>query len=129
VESIFAKKLSFDEKLEFGFGEDSLYGLELRNKGADVLYFPSPQIIHLKASIGGFRTKFIHPWDNEKVQPKPSPTIMYVNLKYKTTTQLLGSKTLLFLKMFVAVKFSKKATFYKEFNNRWETSKYWAKQL
>ncbi|EPR74687.1 glycosyl transferase, family 2 [Winogradskyella psychrotolerans RS-3] len=122
-------KISFNMKLEFGYGEDTEFGLQLRNLGVDVIYLPGLNITHLKAPMGGFRTKFIHPWDNEKVQPKPSPTIMYVNLKYKTTTQLLGSKTLLFLKMFVAVKFSKKATFYKEFNNRWETSKYWAKQL
>ncbi|WP_179005953.1 glycosyltransferase family 2 protein [Winogradskyella forsetii] len=129
VKTNFAKKVDFDEKLEFGFGEDYLYGLELRNNGANVVYFPSPAIIHLKASIGGFRTKYVQPWENEKIQPKPSPTIMYVNLKYKTVTQLLGSKALLFLKMFARTELSKKVTLYKQFNLRWKASKSWAKKL
>jgi hypothetical protein len=27
------------------------------NQGIDVLYLPEPKIIHLKAPVGGFRTK------------------------------------------------------------------------
>lgn len=122
-------KVSFNKRLEFGYGEDTDFGLQLRNQGVDVIYLAALNIIHLKAPMGGFRTKFIHPWNNEKVQPKPSPTIMYVNLKYKTTTQLLGTKMLFFIRMFVGVKFSEKATFYNEFNKRWDASKYWSKKL
>ena len=61
---------------EFGFGEDADFGMQLRNQGYDVLYLPEPEILHLKAPIGGFRTKPVLQWQNESIQPKPSPTVM-----------------------------------------------------
>ena len=86
--------------LEFGFGEDTEYGLQIRNYGVDVFYVPYPEILHLKAPIGGFRFKYIHPWENESIQPKPSPTIMYVKEKYSTKEQMFGYKLRLFLKTY-----------------------------
>lgn len=46
------ENLRYNKALEFGYGEDTDYGLQLRNKGIDVIYFPEPTILHLKAPIG-----------------------------------------------------------------------------
>lgn len=115
-------KMQFDKKLEFGFGEDTDFGLQLRNKGVDILYFPKPEIIHLKASIGGFRTKFIQPWQNES--PKPSPTVLYYKLKFYTKEQVLGYKTTLYFKLY-GFNFLKLPKFIKG----WKISQKWALKL
>lgn len=92
------KNLRFNLKLEHGFGEDTEFGLQLRNLGTDVFYLPYPEVTHLKAPTGGFRIKFKHPWENEKIKPKPSPTVLFVKKKYNTLQQLQSYKTRLFLK-------------------------------
>lgn len=114
--------IQFDEKLEFGFGEDTDFGLQLRNKGVDIIYFPKPEIIHLKAPIGGFRTKFIQPWQNES--PKPSPTVLYYKLKFYTKEQVLGYKTTLYFKLH-SFNFLKLPKFIKG----WKISQKWALKL
>ena len=96
-----ADLVRFDMNLEFGYGEDTEFGLQIRNLGFDVIYSPDLKIIHLKAPMGGFRTKFVHPWESEKVLPKPSPTIMYVRKKYHTLEQIKGFKLLMFLKYYI----------------------------
>jgi hypothetical protein len=48
-----------------------------RNQGIDVLCL-EPKII-LKAPVGGFRTKPKLAWENDEIQPKPSPTVMFFN--------------------------------------------------
>lgn len=118
------KNMKFNLDLEFGFGEDTEYGLQIRNYGIDVFYVPYPEILHLKAPIGGFRFKYIHPWENEPIQPKPSPTIMYVKEKYSTNEQMLGYKLRLFLKTY-QYKFWK----VKGFKKQWKQSKYWSAKL
>ena len=70
------KGLKFNMKYEFGFGEDAEFGMQLRNIGIDVMYCHHPYLLHLKAPIGGFRTKHIYPWDIEEIKPKPAPTVM-----------------------------------------------------
>jgi hypothetical protein len=55
---------------------DNDFGMQLRNQGVDVLYLPEPKILHLKAPVGGFRTKPKLAWENDEIQPKPSPTVM-----------------------------------------------------
>ena len=122
VRSNIAKTIPFELKLEFGYGEDTEYGLKLRKSGYDIVYNPSTRIIHLKAPMGGFRTKFVHPWENQLIQPKPSPTIMWVKQKYNTKKQLLGYKIRLFLKVY-KYQFWKVKTFQKQ----WEQSNYWTK--
>ena len=72
-------ELRYNTSLEFGYGEDTEFGLQLRNEGIDVVFTPYPEILHLKAPIGGFRTKPVLQWHKEVIQPKPSPTIMYVD--------------------------------------------------
>lgn len=118
------KGLTFNEGLEFGFGEDTEFGLQLRNRGVDVIYFPKPELLHLKAPIGGFRTEFVHPWVLEKIQPKPSPTIMFYKKKYYTKEQLKGYKTMIYFKVY-KWKFFKISYFLKQ----WKASEKWASNI
>lgn len=118
------KDIKFNMILEFGYGEDTEFGLQLRNKGVDVIYFPNLSIIHLKAPFGGFRTKFSHPWEHEKIVPVPSPTVMFVKQKFYTKSQLLGYKTSLFLKLY-KIKLYKLHLFLKQ----WKQSQKWTNYL
>ena len=123
------KGCSFSMAYEFGFGEDFDFGVQLRSKGCDVLYFPKPQILHLKAPIGGFRTKHVFKWQDDTIQPKPSPTVMLYFIKNYSKRQLRGYKTTLFFKYF---KFQKKRNpikYYKNFKKQWNQSMYWANEL
>ncbi|WP_278036297.1 glycosyltransferase family 2 protein [Flavobacterium nitratireducens] len=90
------KNVRFDKALEFGYGEDTDFGMQLRNQGFDVIYFPDLKITHLKAPMGGFRIQTQKKWDADKIQPKPSPTILYVLQKYYTREQLKSYKLVLF---------------------------------
>ncbi|SFU62045.1 Glycosyltransferase, GT2 family [Pustulibacterium marinum] len=121
--------IKFDQKFEFGFGEDLEFGMQLRESGIDIIFFSVPEIIHLKAPMGGFRTKFIHKWDNEKIQPKPSPTVLYSKQKHGVQEQILGYKMLLFFNELKRVSFSELPTFLSQFQKKWEASKYWAERL
>ncbi|MEN2400359.1 glycosyltransferase family A protein [Flavobacterium sp. MC2016-06] len=124
LNSSFLKFVSFDKSLEFGYGEDTDFGLQLRNLGVDVIYFPELTILHLKAPMGGFRTKVVFPWETEKDFPKPSPKIMYVKRKHLADEQLSSYKTILFFKLH-------KINFFKipQFNRRWESSVRWSKKI
>lgn len=124
IKSEIIKNIRFELKLEFGYGEDIEYGLQLRNKGYDIIYNPSIQITHLKAPMGGFRTKFIHEWDKDSVLPKPSPTILYVKHKYSTRNQLLGYKMLLFLKTY-----QYRIWKLQQFKKQWNKSEFWIKKM
>lgn len=119
----------FNEKLEFGYGEDTEFGLQLRHKGVDIIYLPSPEIIHLKAPVGGFRTKFSHPWEEEKIQPKPSPTVLYFRLKYYTKEQVKGYKIVLFLKFYKSQSIKNPFTYLHYMKARWNQSIKWANIL
>lgn len=123
------KGCEFSMGYEFGYGEDGDFGMQLRNKGFDILYLPEPEILHLKAPIGGFRTKPKLQWENESVQPKPSPTILlYFRLHY-TKQQILGYKTILFTKNYNFKSFQNPIRYYKMMNKKWKVSEYWANQL
>ncbi|MBU2952139.1 glycosyltransferase family 2 protein [Tamlana agarivorans] len=124
VNSQCAKKVLFDLNLEHGFGEDTMYGNQLRALGVDIIYFPEPSILHLKAPMGGFRTEFKQLWSDEVVQPKPSPTIMYLKLKHDTVQQLRGYKLMLFFKTYKFNVFK-----IRRFNSQWEQSHKWAQFL
>lgn len=121
--------VSFDMALEFGYGEDIDFGMQLRNKGFDIIYFPEIRILHLKAPIGGFRIKVKQLWDAETVQPKPSATIMYVFFKHYTQQQLLGYKLVLFIKLLKKKSIYNYFVFLKEYQKKWEKSQYWASKL
>lgn len=93
-------ELKFDTRYEFGYGEDFDFGMQLRSKGIDIVYLPFPEIQHLKAPTGGFRTQFQFPWDNAVVKPKPSPTVTLYQQRYYTKQQRLGYYFHLLLKYY-----------------------------
>ena len=75
VKSSSFKELQFNMGFEFGYGEDNDFGMQLRNRGFDIVYISTSQILHLKAPMGGFRTKPVLRWHEDEIQPKPSPTV------------------------------------------------------
>ena len=121
--------LKFDMRFENGFGEDADFGMQLRNKGYDVLYLPQPQILHLKAPVGGFRVKPTLPWQEEQFQPKPSPTVMLFKMLYHTKEQILGYKLNLFLKYYNQQTIKNPFKYYKTMQKQWEVSEKWAEKL
>ncbi|MDO5981675.1 glycosyltransferase family 2 protein [Flavivirga spongiicola] len=129
VKTSIIKNLKFDMVYEFGFGEDSDFGMQVRNKGTDVIFIPDIKITHLKAPMGGFRTKIKKLWDDEKVQPKPSPTIMLFFKKYFTSFQVNGYKTILFIKFFRKQKVRNPYTYLMKMRKQWEQSDYWSSIL
>ena len=120
---------NFNIGYEFGFGEDSDFGMQLRNQGNDVLYLPEPRILHIKAPVGGFRTKPVLKWQEDRVQPKPSPTIMLYFILHNTQEQISGYKTILFFKFYKHQKIKNPYCYLKMFQKQWEQSVFWATQL
>jgi glycosyltransferase involved in cell wall biosynthesis len=120
------ENLRFDLRYEFGFGEDADFGMQLRNKGIDIVYLPEPVIQHLKAPAGGFRTKHHFLWDNELILPKPSPTVMLYNILHQTPTQILGYKTISFFKFYKSLNAKLPMEYFKIFRARWQKSVEWA---
>ena len=129
VKKAMLENILFDTKYEFGFGEDSDFGMQLRNKGTDVLFLPKPEILHLKAPIGGFRTKFLHPWKNEAIQPKPSPTVMLYKTRHYTVEQIKSYKTNLYLKYYLHQSIKNPFSYLLQMNRMWSKSMYWSNQL
>lgn len=125
----FLKQIHFDEAYEFGFGEDADFGMQIRYLGYDIIYVPEPKILHLKAPVGGFRTKPVLAWDNATIQPKPSPTVMLFKLKYYTEQQLNGYKTLLFIKFYKKQSVRNPWLYYINFKAQWDMSIKWAKKI
>nr|WP_314897199.1 glycosyltransferase family A protein [uncultured Flavobacterium sp.] len=123
------EKVKFNMALEFGYGEDGDFGMQLRNTGTDILYLPEPEILHLKAPVGGFRTKPILKWQNDTIQPKPSPTIMLYKILHTTAQQQLGYKTILFFKYYKYQKITNPLRYFIAFNKQWKRSIYWANEL
>lgn len=123
------EQCSFDMALEHGYGEDADYGMQIRNLGHDVLYCPDNQMLHLKAPVGGFRHKFVFPWDNEKIKPKPSPQIMYNRIKNTTSKQLKGYRLTLLLKFYRQYSIKNPVRYLIYFNKAWKSSKAWAQKL
>lgn len=129
LEAQAASGVAFDLALEHGFGEDTDFGAQLRNSGVDVIYLFDVNILHLKAPVGGFRTKFELPWKDEVIQPKPSPTIMYNRLKNTSKQQVLGYKTVLFFKYYKVQKIKNPWHYINHFKKQWNKSMYWANKF
>lgn len=123
------KETKFDLGYEFGYGEDIDYGMQLRNRGVDIIYCPYLHITHLKAPMGGFRTSFELPWQNEEIKPLPSPTVMLYNIKHRTRNQIYGYKLLYFLRTFLRKPFRNPFLFVKKMNVHWQQSVDWANKL
>ncbi|MBF2708249.1 glycosyltransferase family 2 protein [Flavobacterium soyangense] len=123
------KQSNFNRGYEFGFGEDGDFGMQLRNQGTDVLYLPDPAILHLKAPIGGFRTKPLLQWQNGSIQPKPSPTIMLFQISHHLPEQIRGYKTILFFKYYAIQCIKNPILYYIHFQKQWKQSVFWANKL
>lgn len=122
-------EVSFNERLEFGYGEDSEFGMQLRNKGYDIIYSPKLLINHLRAPMGGFRTRPHLAWHNDVIQPKPSPTIMFFKSHHLSKEQLLGYKTVLFFKYYKHQKIKNPIRYFIYFRKQWRQSVLWANKL
>lgn len=129
VKSDCLKDVKFDIGFEFGFGEDIDFGMQLINNGNDIHLVTTEEIIHLKAPIGGFRTKPKLQWSDDKIQPKPSPTVMLYRLKNDSNEQLLNYKTTHFLKNINKDFIFNPIGYLKSFKNKWNASQYWANKL
>lgn len=129
VKTDLTKKVAFDDRYEFNYGEDSDFGMQLRNMGEDVVFFSNIKITHLKAPVGGYRLKVHQPWDKEVVKPKPSPTIYLLKSTYATPKQLMGYKLLLALRVLKTNGLVNPFRFIKKFNEQWEKSAFWSKRL
>ena len=122
VRSSYALKCQFSDALEFGFGEDIDFGLQLRSNGCDIIYHPNLKIIHLKAAHGGFRDTLVEKWDSSKLEPKPSPTMMWLAKKYYSIKMLRGYKVSLFLKFYKKQKIRNPFKYIKMMKSRWHLS-------
>lgn len=129
VKSACFKDLEFNTAYEFGFGEDNDFGMQLRNKGFDILYVSSSKILHLKAPMGGFRAKPVLKWQNDTIVPKPSPTLMLYRLLYDTKEQLANYKSTVFIKNINKNFFLNPFKYTKSFRQKWNRSVYWANEL
>lgn len=129
VKSIFAKQCAFSSIYEHGYGEDTDFGMQLRNIGCDIIYHPEMEIMHLKAPMGGFRDKPVLAWEQEEPLPKPSPTLMAFALKYYTPQQIKGFKTSLFLKYYNKQSVKNPFAYFKSMRSRWEKSEDYAGDL
>lgn len=119
----------FQMGFEFGFGEDGDFGMQLRNKGVDILFFPKPDILHLKAPMGGFRTKPDFAWKNESIQPKPSPTVLLFQIKNQTIEQQRSEKLKLFINYYKHQPIKNPVRYTIMFNKQWMQSQKWANKL
>lgn len=129
IKSKFINTVQFNRGYEFGYGEDNDFGMQLRNRGVDVLYVPNPKIVHLKAPIGGFRTKPVLQWQSETIQPKPSPTVMLYQLLHQTKEQRLGYKTTLFFKFYSKQTIKNPLRYLISFKKQWNQSMFWVTKL
>ncbi len=129
VKSSEVLKCSFSMIYEYGHGEDVDFGMQLRNKGCDIIYHPGLEIVHLKAPFGGFRLSPELPWEKEEVLPKPFPTVMAFAIKYYTQQQIRGYNTSLFLKFYTNQPIKNPVNYIRLMKKRWKVSEDWAKIL
>ena len=123
------ENLRFHKGLEHGYGEDVDFGMQIRNLGIDVIFSPQIIIDHLKAPIGGFRSKPLLAWRHENPLPKPSPTVLLSKLLHNTKEQVLGYKVLLFINTLKSKGYQHFFSHLHYFKKAWATSEYWAKKL
>ena len=129
IKSNLIQKVKFNMHFEFNYGEDTDFGMQLRNLGEDVVYFADIKIKHLKAPIGGYRTKVKHIWLEDSIVPKPSPTIQFLYQTYFTPEQLLGYKLLLGLRSFKSSANKNPFVFIKQYKMQWSRSQFYSQKL
>lgn len=124
-----AKECIYRPEFERGFGEDTDYGLQLRSKGVDIIYHPDVQLTHLKAPRGGFREPEKSPWMDQKIQPKPSPTMMLLVKYHFDEYMARGYMVALFVKYYQRQKIKNPFAYLKTMRKRWKLSEKWADQI
>ena len=129
VKSSSLKGCYFDMAYEFGYGEDADFGMQLRNKGVDILQIPQVSMLHLKAPSGGFRIKHKNEWDKENPKLKPSPTVMVYKLRHATKEQLKSYKTTLFIKYYKNQTIVNPFSYIRFMKKSWLKSIFWATKL
>ncbi|GAA3621374.1 glycosyltransferase family 2 protein [Flavivirga jejuensis] len=129
MKSSLIKDVKFGMEYEHNYGEDIDFGMQLRNLGEDIIYYSNIRITHLKAPFGGYRIKVEHPWDHEKCQPKPSPTIMLFNLTHLTKQQNQLYKLLLFIKYYKSQSIKNPFKYIANMKKEWYVSLLWADKL
>jgi len=130
VNTEFAKSCHFSKEFENGFGEDTDYGIMLRNKGCDIIYHPDIIIKHLKASRGGFRTVMnTEDKESDLLKPKPSPTMMHLVKKHFNIKMQKGYKVNLFLKFYKNQSIKNPFVYYKTMQERWKLSKKMSQEI
>ncbi|WBL24853.1 glycosyltransferase family 2 protein [Zunongwangia sp. HGR-M22] len=123
------RNVKFDLALEYGYAEDMDFGMQLRNQGVDIIYHPEIEIVHLKAPMGGFRTKIIKPWEQTAPIPKPSPTVMTYIQKNYTVEQQRGYQLILWLKFYKSQHIKNPFKYERIMQKRWAVSERWAAKL
>ena len=123
------KGCEFNKGFEFGYCEDSDFGMQLRNNGIDILYLPNPKILHLRAPIGGFRSKPVLAWHSDAIQPKPSPTVMLFKLIHESKQQFCGYKISLFIKYYKHQTIKNPILYFLNYRKQWNRSVFWANEL
>lgn len=119
----------FDRQLEGGFGEDYEFGLRLGLAGFPVLQAPAEPILHLKALAGGFRSRFPHPWLEDAVPPRPSPTVLYSRRKHQPPFQQQGYELFYALKRLSAVPPWRWPAVLRRQRRQWQRAVYWCDRL
>jgi glycosyltransferase involved in cell wall biosynthesis len=120
---------AFNLSYEFGFSEDLEFARQLADKGYDTCFLPQPEVLHLKAPVGGFRTKIKQIWDEDPIQPKPAPTVLLFKIDHHTRAQLLGYRTMLFFKFYFNQSIRNPFKYLHTFKERWRRSIYYANHL
>lgn len=130
VKSEYALKCRFSEAFEQGFGEDIDFGMQLRKVGCDIIYHPNILITHLKAERGGFR-EFMSAENlkTSNIQPKPSPTMMFLVQKYFNFYMQKGYKMNLFIKFFGRQLIKNPFLYYRTMQKRWKLSENLSRKL
>lgn len=129
IKSNLLSKVTFDKAFEFGYGEDSDFGMQLRALGNDVLYLPEVKMTHLKLPFGGFRTKRSFSWEKDHIQPKPSPTIMIFIKKHYNVFQENGYKYVMFLKFYKEQSIRNPFRYLKQMQLQWRRSELYSEEL
>ncbi len=129
IKSSLIKQVKFNMNYEFNYGEDNEFGMQLRHLGEDVIYFSDIKITHLKAAVGGYRTKVKQLWVDDVIQPKPSPTIQLLYQTYFTTQQLLGYKLLLGFRNYKNSTIKNPIGYIRYFKKQWNQSQFWSLKL
>jgi glycosyltransferase involved in cell wall biosynthesis len=118
-----------DEQLEGGYGEDYDLGVCLRLAGAAVLYAPGKPVLHLQAPAGGFREPFRHPWSDDPVPPRPSPTVLYSRRKHHISSMQEGYRVYYALKRLSGKPLHTWPRELRSIARHWERAVFWAGRM